>query len=293
MTVSKARSSNGRYVAEFIGLNLMRAATLITVGAIVAILFYLIDNALPALSWEFFSESPREMMTAGGIWPCIVGTFYLAVGATVIALPLGVASALYLTEYGGQGRFVSGVRLAVSNLSGVPSVIFGLFGLTFFVTFCGFGVSLLSGILTLALLALPIVINTTEAALKQVPQAWREASLALGATKKQTIFKIVLPAALPGLLTGNILALSRVAGETAAIMYTAAVFYTPTMTHSVMDPVMSLPYHIYVLATSSVDVKASLPLQYGTAFVLVLMVLGLNAVALTIRSRAQKKLARQ
>ena len=218
----------------------MRAATLITVGAIVAILFYLIDNALPALSWEFFSESPREMMTTGGIWPCIVGTFYLAVGATVIALPLGVASALYLTEYGGQGRFVSGVRLAVSNLSGVPSVIFGFFGLTFFVTFCGFGVSLLSG-----------------------------------------------------LLTGNILALSRVAGETAAIMYTAAVFYTPTMTHSVMDPVMSLPYHIYVLATSSVDVEASLPLQYGTTFVLVLMVLCLNAVALTIRSRAQKRLARQ
>lgn len=289
----KVRSSQGRYMAQFIGLNLMRLSTLVTGGAIVAILFYLIDNALPALSWEFLTDSPREMMTAGGIWPCIVGTFYLAVGATAIALPLGVASALYLTEYGGQGRFVSGVRLAVSNLSGVPSVIFGLFGLTFFVTVCGLGVSLLSGILTLALLALPIVINTTEAALNQVPQAWREASLALGATKKQTIFKIVLPAALPGVLTGNILALSRVAGETAAIMYTATVFYTPKMTHSIMDPVMSLPYHIYVLATSSVDVDATRPLQYATAFVLVLMVLGLNGIALMIRSRAQKKIARQ
>ena len=290
---TKLRSSSGRYFAETIGVNLMRVATVINAGVIVAILFYLLDNALPALSWEFVFEAPRDMMTKGGVWPCIVGTFFLAVGATVIALPLGVATAVYLTEYGGSGRFVSGVRLAVSNLSGVPSVIFGLFGLTFFVTLCGFGVSLLSGILTLAVLALPIVINTTEAALNQVPQAWREASLALGANKKQTIFKIILPAALPGILTGNILALSRVAGETAAIMYTAAVFYTPKMGDSILDPVMSLPYHIYVLATSSVNVDATRPLQYATALLLVVMVLGLNMIALLIRNRAQKKIARQ
>lgn len=290
---TKLRSSSGRYFAEAIGVNLMRVATVINAGVIVAILFYLLDNALPALSWEFVFEAPRDMMTKGGVWPCIVGTFFLAVGATVIALPLGVATAVYLTEYGGSGRFVSGVRLAVSNLSGVPSVIFGLFGLTFFVTLCGFGVSLLSGILTLAVLALPIVINTTEAALNQVPQAWCEASLALGANKKQTIFKIILPAALPGILTGNILALSRVAGETAAIMYTAAVFYTPKMGDSILDPVMSLPYHIYVLATSSVNVDATRPLQYATALLLVVMVLGLNMIALVIRNRAQKKIARQ
>lgn len=290
---TKLRSSSGRYFAETIGVNLMRVATVINAGVIVAILFYLLDNALPALSWEFVFEAPRDTMTKGGVWPCIVGTFFLAVGATVIALPLGVATAVYLTEYGGSGRFVSGVRLAVSNLSGVPSVIFGLFGLTFFVTLCGFGVSLLSGILTLAVLALPIVINTTEAALNQVPQAWREASLALGANKKQTIFKIILPAALPGILTGNILALSRVAGETAAIMYTAAVFYTPKMGDSILDPVMSLPYHIYVLATSSVNVDATRPLQYATALLLVVMVLGLNMIALLIRNRAQKKIARQ
>ena len=290
---TKLRSSSGRYFAEAIGVNLMRVATVINAGVIVAILFYLLDNALPALSWEFVFEAPRDMMTKGGVWPCIVGTFFLAVGATVIALPLGVATAVYLTEYGGSGRFVSGVRLAVSNLSGVPSVIFGLFGLTFFVTLCGFGVSLLSGILTLAVLALPIVINTTEAALNQVPQAWREASLALGANKKQTIFKIILPAALPGILTGNILALSRVAGETAAIMYTAAVFYTPKMGDSILDPVMSLPYHIYVLATSSVNVDATRPLQYATALLLVVMVLGLNMIALVIRNRAQKKISRQ
>ncbi len=290
---TKLRSSSGRYLAETIGVNLMRFATVFNAGVIVAILLYLLDNALPALSWEFIVEAPRDMMTKGGVWPCIVGTFFLAVGATVIALPLGVATALYLTEYGGSGRFVSGVRLAVSNLSGVPSVIFGLFGLTFFVTLCGFGVSLLSGILTLAVLALPIVINTTEAALNQVPQAWREASLALGANKKQTIFKIILPAALPGILTGNILALSRVAGETAAIMYTAAVFYTPKMGDSILDPVMSLPYHIYVLATSSVNVDETRPLQYATALLLVVMVLGLNMIALVIRNRAQKKIARQ
>ena len=290
---TKLRSSSGRYFAEAIGVNLMRVATVINAGVIVAILFYLLDNALPALSWEFVFEAPRDMMTKGGVWPCIVGTFFLAVGATVIALPLGVATAVYLTEYGGSGRFVSGVRLAVSNLSGVPSVIFGLFGLTFFVTLCGFGVSLLSGILTLAVLALPIVINTTEAALNQVPQAWREASVALGANKKQTIFKIILQAALTGILSGNFLALSRVAGETAAIMYTAAVFYTPKMGDSILDPVMSLPYHIYVLATSSVNVDATRPLQYATALLLVVMVLGLNMIALVIRNRAQKKISRQ
>ena len=228
--MSVERNPAWRYLYQHIGIGLMRLSTLFSAGVIVAILLYLLDNALPALSWEFVFEPPRDMMTAGGVWPCIVGTFWLAVGATVIALPLGVCTAVYLTEYGGSGRMVGAIRLSVSNLSGVPSVIFGLFGLTFFVTICGFGVSLLSGVLTLAVLAL----------LNQVPQAWREASLALGANKKQTIFKIILPAALPGILTGNILALSRVAGETAAIMYTAAVFYTPEMGDSVLDPVMSL-----------------------------------------------------
>ena len=187
--MSVERNPAWRYLYQHIGVGLMRLSTLFSAGVIVAILLYLLDNALPALSWEFVFEPPRDMMTAGGVWPCIVGTFWLAVGATVIALPLGVCTAVYLTEYGGSGRMVGAIRLSVSNLSGVPSVIFGLFGLTFFVTICGFGVSLLSGVLTLAVLALPIVINTTEAALNQVPQAWREASLALGANKKQTIFK--------------------------------------------------------------------------------------------------------
>ncbi len=287
---STLRNPIRRYATQTVGLAAMRLATLVTAGLILAIVGYLVEKALPALSIDFLLDSPREMMTAGGIWPCLVGTFYLAVGATAIALPLGVGTALYLSEYRANGRFVNAIRLAVANLSGVPSVIFGLFGLAFFVTVCGMKVSLLSGILTLAVLALPITINTTQAALLQVPQAWREASLALGANKKQTIFKIVLPAALPGILTGNILALSRVAGETAAIMYTAAVFYTPTMSHSLLDPVMSLPYHIYVLATSSVDVEATRPLQYATALVLVVMVLGLNAVALVIRQRAQRRL---
>ena len=290
---TKLRHSRWRYLNQNLGIGAMRLATFINASIIVAILAFLIDKALPALSWTFIFDAPRDMMTAGGIWPCLTGTFYLSIGATAIALPLGVGTAIYLTEYGGNGRFVSIIRLAVSNLSGVPSVIFGLFGLAFFVTVCGLKVSLISGILTLAVLALPIIINTTEAALNQVPQAWREASLALGANKKETIFKIILPAALPGILTGNILALSRVAGETAAIMYTAAVFYTPTMSHSILDPVMSLPYHIYVLATSSVDVDATRPLQYATAAVLVLMVLGLNAVALIIRQRAQRNLKTQ
>ena len=168
---------------------------------------FLLWNGSPAISWEFLTEPPRRMMTAGGVWPCIVGTFLLAFGAMLIAFPLGVASAVYLHEYGGKGRYTRYLRLGISNLAGVPSVVFGLFGLAFFVTFLGMGVSLLAGVLTLAVLTLPVIINTTEEALRQVPDAWREASLALGATRSQTIARVVLPAAVPGMLTGAILGL--------------------------------------------------------------------------------------
>ena len=229
------------------------------------------------------------MMTAGGVWPCIVGTFLLAFGAMLIAFPLGVASAVYLHEYGGKGRYTRYLRLGISNLAGVPSVVFGLFGLAFFVTFLGMGVSLLAGVLTLAVLTLPVIINTTEEALRQVPDAWREASLALGATRSQTIARVVLPAAVPGMLTGAILGLARAAGETAAIMFTAAVFYTPKMPDSVFSAVMSLPYHMYVLATAGTEIEKTRPLQYGTALILIVLVLGMNLIAIIIRDRMQRK----
>ena len=284
------KSTLRRYFAEFSGFTLMRAAALIDIGALLAIVALITYNAWPALSWTFLTEPPKAMMTQGGIWPCIVGTFFLSAGALVIALPLGVASAVYLNEYSNSASvWTTLTRLSIANLAGVPSIVFGLFGLTFFVVFCGLGVSLLAGILTLAVLSLPIIINTTEAALQQVPQEWREASLALGASKRETTMKVVLPNAMPGILTGAILALARAAGETAAIMYTGSVFFTPKDGVSPFEPVMALPYHIYVLATSGTNIEATRPLQYGTALVLLFLVLVMSSAAIIIRERKRSR----
>ncbi len=269
--------------------NVLRLAALINVGALIVVCAFLAYNGLPALSWEFLTEPPKRMMTEGGIWPCILGTFLLSLGAICISFPLGVASAIYLHEYAGRTTFARYIRLGVNNLAGVPSVVFGLFGLAFFVTFMGMGVSLLAGILTLAVLSLPVIIGTAEEALRTVPDTYREASLALGATKWQTISRVVLPAATPGMLTGAILGISRAAGETAAIMFTAAVFYTPKDPDSIFSSVMALPYHMYVLATAGTEIEKTRPLQYGTALVLILLVLGMNLVAIYMRDRMQKQ----
>lgn len=277
-----------RRFAEASGFTVMRLAVVIDIAALLGIIGLIIVNALPALSWEFLTEPPRDLMTKGGILPCILGTFCLAAGALVIALPLGVASAVYLHEYSRPSAWVTMTRLSIANLAGVPSIVFGLFGLTFFVVFCGFGVSLLSGILTLAVLSLPIIINTTGAALSQVPQDWREASLALGASRRETTLKVVLPNALPGILTGAILGLARAAGETAAIMYTGSVFFTPKDGVSPFEPVMALPYHIYVLATSGTNIEATRPIQYGTALVLLVLVLLMSSAAIWIRERCRR-----
>lgn len=285
--ISTNRTS--RTITERMGFGFMRAAAIINIGSLLAIIGLIVVEALPGLSWEFLTEAPRNMMTEGGIWPCLVGTFLLAAGALVIALPLGVMSAVYLHEYAKDSAWVTLTRLSIANLAGVPSIVFGLFGLTFFVVFCGFGVSLLSGILTLAVLSLPIIINTTEAALSQVPQEWREASLALGASRFETITKVILPNALPGILTGSILALSRAAGETAAIMYTGSVFFTPKEGASLFEPVMALPYHIYVTATSGTNIEATRPLQYGTALVLLLLVLVMSSAAIWLRERRRSR----
>lgn len=281
-------SSSARRMEEqcmFVFLRLVAGLNVLVLALICA---YLVWNGLPVLSWSFLTEPPRNMMTEGGIFPCIIGTAILSLGALLVAFPLGVASAVYLNEYAGKSRTAGIIRLGVNNLAGVPSVVFGLFGLSFFVTFLGMGVSILSGVLTLAVLTLPLIISTSEEALRNVPDTYREASLALGGTKSQTIARVVLPSAIPGMLTGAILGVARAAGETAAVMFTAAVFFTPKNPSSVFDSVMCLPYHIYVLCTAGTEIDKTRPLQYGTAIVLIFLVLGINAAALVVRDKLQQ-----
>ncbi len=285
---SCGRDARRKAVQWFVFM-LLRGAVLVVAAALVVIVGFLVTNGLSAISWEFLTEAPRNNMTEGGVWPCIVGTLLLSLGAMAVALPLGVASAIYLHEYARPGTFMRIVRLGVNNLAGVPSVVFGLFGLALFVTAMKLGVSLLAGWLTLGVLCLPVVIGTAEEALRNVPATYREASLALGGTKWQTIWRVVLPSALPGILTGSILGGGRAAGETAAIMFTAAVFYTPKMPTSILSDVMALPYHIYVLATAGTEIEKTRPIQYGTALVLIALVLGMNLAAILLRAWLQKR----
>jgi phosphate transport system permease protein len=268
---------------------LFKLSVAINGAALLIVVYFLVAKGWRAINWTFLSQPPIDSMTKGGILPCIVGTLCLSIGAIIVALPIGVASAIYLNEYARQGRMVRVIRLGINNLAGVPSVVFGLFGLAFFVVYLEMGVSILAGSLTLGAMTLPVIIGSTEEALRAVPDTYREASLGLGATKWQTIYRVVLPAALPGVLTGTILGISRAAGETAPIMFTAAVFYTPSLPTSIFDEIMALPYHIYVLATAGTDIEATRPLQYGTALVLIVLVLGLNLIAIIYRSRLRKK----
>lgn len=269
---------------------LLRMTSYIVIIFLILIIGYIIKSGYSAISWEFITEMPRNEMTEGGIFPAIVGTFWLMVGSAVISIPVGVITAIYLTEFAKNQRVVKVIRLGINNLAGVPSVVFGLFGLSLFVVFLDFGTSILAGSLTLGVLNLPVVIRSTEEALLVVPNTYREASLSLGATKWQTIYKIVLPNALAGILTGIMLSLGRAAGETAPIMFTAAAFYTPDLPVSVFNEVMALPYHIYVMATAGTHILESRPLQYGTAIVLILLVLLLNLSALIVRYRFRKRM---
>jgi phosphate transport system permease protein len=298
-SVQRARSAGkgsgysmhqGRKSTQKIMFTLLRVAAAINGLALFVIVFFLVKNGWRAITWTFLTQPPMDSMTKGGILPCIVGTLCLSLGAIVIALPIGIASAIYLHEYARPGRLLRVIRLGINNLAGVPSVVFGLFGLAFFVTWLHFGVSILAGALTLGALSLPVIIGASEEALRAVPQTYREASLALGATKWQTIYKVVLPAALPGILTGAILGLSRAAGETAPIMFTAAVFFTPNLPTSLFDKIMALPYHIYVLATAGTEIEKTRHLQYGTALVLIILVLGMNLIAIIYRSRLRRRM---
>ena len=278
-----------RYFKQNLFLGVVRLSALIIAVSLGGFLFYIFVNGIGAISWDFLTLPPRDSMTKGGIMPAILGTFYLTSGAIIIALPLGVMSAVYLSEYAKHGPVVRIIRIGVNCLAGVPSIVFGLFGLGLFVVFLRFGSCILSGALTLGFLILPTIIGASEEALKAVPQTFREASLALGVSKWQTIFRIVLPNALPGILTGSILGIGRAAGETAPIMFTAAAFFTAKLPASIFDEVMALPYHIYVLATAGTHIEQTRPIQYGTALVLIALVLGIDLIAIIIRSYMRKR----
>jgi len=278
-----------RKLSQSLAFVLVRTAICINILALLIFLFFIFKNGLSAISWTFLTEVPRNSMTEGGILPCIVGTIYLSLGSVIVAFPIGVATAIYLNEYARSGPWLRIIRLGINNLAGVPSVVYGLYGLALFVTVFHFGVSVISGALTLGSFILPLIIGTAEEALRAIPQTYREASLALGATKWQTIYKVILPAAFPNMLTGLILGLSRAAGETAPIMFTAAVYYTRDLPNSIFDDVMALPYHIYVLATAGTKIEQTRHLQYGTALVLMALVLGMNLLAILIRSKMQKR----
>lgn len=267
----------------------MRSVTYAVVFFIAYILINIFVKGMPAISWEFITGDPIKSGAEGGILPAILGTLYLVIGTITVALPLGMFSAIYLTEYAKQTRFTQSIRMAIVTLAGVPSIVFGLFGLGLFVITLDFGASILAGSLTLACMILPTIIVASEEALKAVPQYMREGSLALGATKWETIYKNVLPYALPGMMTGSILGIGRAAGETAPILLTAAAFFLPELPSSVYDQVMALPYHLYILATQHPEAQKIMPMQYGTALVLLFLVVGLNMVAIILRIRVRKK----
>ncbi len=288
--VQSQAAVNRRKPTQNFMFGLFRVSAGINGVALAIICLYLVVLGFPAISWEFLTEFPRDSMTAGGIFPCILGTVLLSYGALAIALPWGVATAIYLQEYAKPGPIVHVIRLAINNLAGVPSVVFGLFGLAFFVTILNMGVSLIAGWFTLAAFILPLIIGSAEEALRNVPSTYREASLGLGATKWQTIAKVVLPSAAPGILTGSILGISRASGETAAIMFTAAMFYNKQLPDSIFDSVMALPYHIYVLATAGTNIEKTRPMQFGSSLTLVVLVLGMNLLAIYIRAKLRSKL---
>jgi phosphate transport system permease protein len=275
------------YRTQNIAFFFLFLATLLIVVPVGLIVVVIIQKGLPAINWQFLSDIPRQGMRAGGIFPAIVGTVYLVIGAIIFALPIGLLAAIYLSEYSKDNLLTRLIKLAIVNLAGVPSVVYGLFGLALFVVFFKFGASIISGSLTLGIMILPVIITTSREALESVPYSFREVSLSLGASKWQTIRHIVLPNAIPGILTGTILGLGRAAGETAPILFTVAAFYLPQLPHSIFDQAMALPYHLYVISTQVPNVDEKM--RYGTAFVLLALVLFMNLVAIIIRYKFRKK----
>lgn len=272
---------------EKIASAVLFGCTVLVVLPVVIILAIILYKGISAINWEFLTAMPKKGMTQGGIFPAILGTLYLVAGAVLFALPLGVLTAIYLVEYAKNNYLSRIIKLAIVNLAGVPSVVYGLFGLGIFVIFFQFGVSILAGALTLGIMILPVIITASREALESVPQSFRIVSLSLGASKWQTIRHSVLPHALPGILTGTILGIGRAAGETAPILFTVAAFYLPHLPTSIFDQVMALPYHLYVISTQVPGIPEST--RYGTALVLLSLVLMLNLFAIIVRSKFRKK----
>ena len=275
-------------INQKIAFIIIKLLGLVVIGVLVWIQGFIIFNGIGVISWEFLTQPPTDGMTGGGIFPAIVGTMCLVTGSMIFAFPLGAMAGIYMNEYTVNNLFVKIIRIVTNNLSGIPSIVFGLFGMTLFVNTLGFGDSILAGSLTLGLLVLPIVIRTTEEALKAVPDAYRSGSLALGATKLQTIHRVILPAAYPNIITGLILSIGRVSGETAPILFTVAAYFLPKLPTSIFDQVMALPYHLYVIATSGTNIEASRPIAFGTALVLIMIVLIMNMLAAFIRKKLNK-----
>ena len=286
----QAGNHRRKIVAEKVAFSVFRVLSAFIVTILIVLLTFITIKGAGVMSWDFITTPPSDGMKGGGIWPAIVGTFYLMVGSALFAFPLGVMSGIYMHEYAKSGKIVRFIRMMTNNLAGIPSIVFGLFGMSLFVNFFGFGDSILAGSLTLGLLALPLVIRTTEEALKAIPDSFREGSLALGATKLQTISKVILPMAMPNIITGLILAVGRVSGETAPILFTCVAYFLPQLPSSVLDQCMALPYHLYVLATSGTDMERQIPIAYGTALTLVIIVLAVNLLANALRTYFQGKL---
>jgi phosphate transport system permease protein len=278
---------NAAKIREKVAFSVLGLVTLLIVVPILMIIVYIVRNSIGAISWGFITQAPRNGMKEGGIFPAIVGTIILVVGTMIFSLPLSVLSAIYLVEYAKDNFFTRLVKLSVVNLSGIPSIVYGLFGFTLFVLFLHFGTSILAGSLTLAIMSLPVIITATKEALESVPASFREISLSLGATRWQTVRYCVLPYAIPGILTGTVLSLSRAAGETAPILFTVAAFYLPRLPRSVFDQVMALPYHLYVTATQVPNMPVAI--SFATGFVLIALVFLMNLVSIILRAHFRKK----
>jgi len=272
---------------QVLGYNLLRIIAFLTALPVFGVFIYILIKGAGTISWEFLTAMPRNGMRAGGILPAIIGTVYLTIGTAIFSVPLGLAAGIYIAEYAPDNRITRLIRIAIINLAGIPSVVYGLFGLGLFVLFLNFGTSILASSLTLAIMTLPVVISTTEEALRQVPNSFRVVSTSLGGTRWQTTWRITLPQAMPGVVTGIILGLERAAGETAPILFTGAAFFLPRLPQSPLDATMALPYHIFVISTSVPGMPVEI--QYGTVLVLLVFVLGMNLIATLIRNRARAR----
>lgn len=280
---------NGKRLSQKIAFGSFTLLAYSVVAILIVILGFITIKGASAISWDFLTQAPEDGMTKGGIFPAIVGTFYLILGSSLISFPIGIMSGIFMNEYAPNGVIVKFIRIMTNNLSGVPSIVFGLFGMSLFVNALGWGDSIIAGSFTLALMSLPLIIRTTEEALKSIDDSFRQGSLALGATKLQTIYRVVLPMAFPNIITGLILSIGRVSGETAPILFTVAAYFLPQLPDSIFSQCMALPYHLYVISTSGTDIAASREMAYGTALVLIVIILIVNLLANVLRNYFSKK----